>query len=266
METLCSNLKNSGAAKFAQLANEFNQNGTPPEKQELLLRKGVFPYEYLNEWAWMDDTALPPREAFYSTLRNAECNEADYAHALKVWEAFQCKTLREYMELYLKTDVLILADVFEEFRKVCLSNYGLDPAHYVSAPQLSWDSMLKLTKCCLELIHDPEMFSCIDQGIRGGVSMITTRYAKANNPYMSNFDPTLPTSYIIYLDANNLYGWAMSQPMPTGGYTWLMPFEYRWIDWTSQTEDQPVGYFIECDLDYPEELHAAYNDYPLAPE
>ena len=126
--------------------------------------------------------------------------------------------------------------------------------------------MLKLTQCSLELISDPEMFRFIDPGIRGGVSNITTRFARANNPYLSDYKPDQPTSYIIDLDANNLYGWAMRNPMPSGGFRWLMPGEYVPLDWRSMTEDQPVGYMIECDLEYPEELHESHNDYPLAPE
>ena len=96
--------------------------------------------------------------------------------------------------------------------------------------------------------------------------MITTRFARANNPYMSTFDPKLPTSYIIYLDANNLYGWAMSMPMPNGGFTWILEADYKAIDWLAQTEEQATGYFSECDLAYPPEVHDLHNDYPLAPE
>ena len=126
--------------------------------------------------------------------------------------------------------------------------------------------MLRHTNCTLDLISDPEMFSMVDVGIRGGVSMISTRHAQANNPYIAAFDAALPTSYIIYLDANNLYGWAMSQPMPIGGFEWMTAAEAREIDWLSQTEDQPVGYFIEASIHYRVELHEAHNDYPLAPE
>ena len=126
--------------------------------------------------------------------------------------------------------------------------------------------MQKLTNCSLELISDPEQFRFIDRGIRGGVSNISMRYARANNHYMATYNPSLPSSFIIDLDANNLYGWAMSMPMPSGGFAWLFPHEYEPIDWQTQTEDQEVGYFVECDLDYPPVLHDAHHDYPLAPE
>ena len=267
LATLSSNLLKSGKEKFKQVLGCIQQGGIPHPEVDLLLRKGVFPYDYLDGWEKLGDPNLPPREAFHSRLRQEECSEADYALAQEVWNTFDCLCLQDYLDLYLKTDVLQLADIFEEFRNVCMENYGLDPAHYVSAPQLSWDAMLKLTECHLDLINDPEMYRTIDPGIRGGVSMITTRYAKANNPYMGRkFDPDQPTSYIIYLDANNLYGWAMSQTMPTGEFAWMEENEYRDIDWRTQVDDQESGYFVECDLAYPQELHDTHNDYPLAPE
>ena len=167
----------------------------------------------------------------------------------------------------MKTDVLLLTDIFETFRKFSLDNYRLDPSHYVSSPQLSWDAMLLFTDAELELIADPQMFQMIDNGIRGGVAMIVKRYAKANNPELeADFNPNLPTSYIIYLDANNLYGWAMSQFLPYRGFRWLTTEECELIDWTVQRDEQPIGYFIECDLLYDKSFHDEHNDYPLAPE
>ena len=167
-------------------------------------------------------------------------------------------------------DVMILADVFETFRDTSLSKdvYELDPAHYVSAPQLSWDAMLKCTGIELELVSDPAMFQMIDKGIRGGLCMIVKRRACANNKYMGDkFNPDLPSTYIIYLDANNLYGWAMSQFLPYGGFNWFDSPNIHDYNWTAWLDDDPnVGYFVECDLEYPDKLHDAHNDYPMAPE
>ena len=162
---------------------------------------------------------------------------------------------------------MLLADVFEAFRDVCIRNYRLDPSHYISAPQLSWDAMLYRTGCTLSLIDDPAMFKMLDANLRGGVSMISTRYARANNKYLGKiFDPNKQSSYIMYLDANNLYGWAMSQPMPEGDFCWVHEDEWQTIEWMALTEEQQFGYFVECDMDYPAALHDLHNDYPLAPE
>ena len=161
-------------------------------------------------------------------------------------------------------DVLLLACIFEEFRKVCRQNYNLDPAHYISAPQLSWDAMLHSTNCELQLIQDKAMYEMLDGGIRGGVAMVSQRYAKANNKYMGEqFDPSQPSKYLMYWDANNLYGWAMRMPVPTGCFNWVPEEEFTQINWEAQTETQPYGYFIECDFEYPSAIQDKHNDYPL---
>ena len=127
--------------------------------------------------------------------------------------------MRDYHDLYLKSDVLLLADVFENFRDVCLTNYELDPAWYYTAPGLAWDAALKKTEVELELLSDPDMLLMVEKGIRGGVSSIMHRYAKANNKYMGeDYNPAESSKYLQYLDANNLYGWAMSRPLPTKGF------------------------------------------------
>ena len=126
----------------------------------------------------------------------------------------------EYHDLYLKSDILLITDVFENFRKTCLTHYRLDPCHYVSSPGLAWDAMLQMTKINLDLITDTDMQLFIEKGIRGGISYIAHRYAEANNKYMENYNPKIESSYIMYLDANNLYDWAMSKPLPYSNFRW----------------------------------------------
>ena len=157
----------------------------------------------------------------YSKLNDEEISEEDYQHAINVWNTFNCQTLQDYRDLYLKSDVLLLADVFENFRKTCLKHYKLDPCHYYTVPGLAWDACLKETKQDLELLKDYDMLMMFEQGIRGGISHISKRYAEANNKYMKNYDETKPSTYIQYLEANNLYGWAMSQKLPTHGFKWI---------------------------------------------
>jgi len=145
--------------------------------------------------------------------------------------------------------------------------FQLDPAHYVSAPQMAWDAMLKITGIKLDLISDPAMYQMIEGGMRGGVCAISQRYAKANNKYMGTlYDRTLPSKYIIYLDANNLYGWAMTQSLPEKDFHWCSEEEINGIHWASINDNDDFGYIVECDLDYPALLHDLHNEYPLAPE
>ncbi len=158
------------------------------------------------------------------------------------------RSMREHHNLYLKFDVLLLADVFENFRDVCISNYGLGPCWYYTSPGLSWDTLLKTTNIYLENITDPDMYLFFKKGTRGGISTITTTYGEANNPYMGDeYDPEKLTKYITCLDANNLYGWAMSTPLPTGGFKWM---EEKELDnW------REVPCTVEVDLVYSKELH-----------
>ena len=205
------------------------------------------------------ENKLPPKEAFYSRLTGEGISDEDLKHAEKVWKVFGMKTLQDYHDLYNVTDVLLLADVFENFRNVCMENYKLDPAHYFTAPGLAWDACLKITDVELELLSDIDMLLMIEKGIRGGVSMISNRHAKANNKYMGeSFNEKDPSKYIIYLDANNLYGWAMSKPLPNHGFEWMKVNELE--TW----ELYPC--ILEVDLECPKNLHDLHNDYPLAPE
>ena len=251
--SLDSLVKNLPKESFKNLT-EFYEG----DELKLLLRKGVFPYDWFDSFDRLSSTSLPPKEAFHSILNDSGISEEDYQHAQNVWETFNMKTMRDYHDLYLKSDVLLLSDVFENFRDVCLSNYRLDPMFYYTAPGLAWDACLKITKVRLELLHDYEMLMMVEKGIRGGVSMISTRYGKANNPYMKDYDPNQPTKFISYLDANNLYGWAMCKPLPTEDFEWMEKEELN--NW----ENQPC--ILEVDLEYPEKLHDLHNDYPLAPE
>ena len=147
-----------------------------------------------------------------------------------MWNTFNCKTLLDYHNLYLATDVLLLADIWSNFRKVCLKIYNLDVSYYYTSPGLSWDAFLKLTDEYymktygihfeIELLTDMDMFLFVESSIRGGLSQISKRYAKANNKYMSTYDKSLMDSYILYLDANNLYGYAMCEYLPKGNFKW----------------------------------------------
>ena len=207
-------VKNLESSDFKNLNRVIKNNSS------LLTRKGVYPYDYVTSINKLKETKLPSKDEF-SKLYDEEILDEDYQHAINVWKTFNCQTLQDYHDLYLKTDVLLLADVFENLRKTCLKHYKLDPCHYYTAPGLAWDACLKETKEELQLLKDYDMLMMFEQGIRGGISHISKRYASANNKYMKDFDESKPSTLIQYLDANNLYGWAMSQKLPIKGFKWI---------------------------------------------
>ena len=188
----------------------------------------------------------------------------DYLTCEKIWDEFDIKDMGDYHDHYLKKDVLLLADVFEKFTETCLKFYGLDPCHYFSFPGLSWDAMLKMTGVKLEKISDNDKYLFFEKGLRRGLSYIAKRYAKANNKYMKDYDPKKPSKLITYLDMNNLHGWAMSEYLPYGEFKWLKIVDE--FDVNSVSEKSPIGYFLQVDLEYPDQLHELQNYYPLAPE
>ena len=183
-------------------------------KFALLLKKGVYPYEYMDSWERFNEALLPSKESFYSELHKEDITDEDYNHAKKIWEVFTIKSLGEFHDLYVQSDTLLLADVCENFRDRCINTYELDPAHFLSSPRLGWQACLKKTNMKLELLTDNDMLIMEEKGIRGGVCNATLKYAEANNKYMKDYDENIASSFLEYLDANNLCGWAMSEKLP----------------------------------------------------
>ena len=215
----------------------------------------------MSSWDKFEETQLPPIEAFYSNFNMANVSEDDYEHAQRVWKEFRIRNLGEYHDLYLLTDVILLANVFEAFKDTCLEHYSLDPAHFYTSPGLAWKACLIRTGIRLELLTDPDTLLMFERGIRGGIMQAVHQYASANNPYMGEkFNPKEESSYLQYLDANNLYGWAMSQSLPTGGFRWdsIKPNE---VGKLAACTDK--GYLLEVDVSYPRELHDSHNELPF---
>src|SRR5688572_21095540 len=177
---------------------------------------------------------------FFSKLYDESISEEEYGRANDVWNHFKIQDMRQYHDLCLKTDTLLLADVFENFRRVALANYELDPCHYYTSPGLSLSACLKHTNVELELFTNIDQLLFIERGIRGGISTICNRYSKANNKYLPNHDPSKPSKYIMYLDANNLYGYAMSEPLPVGKFKFLSFEEIRQLDILSIGENDEI--------------------------
>ena len=177
----------------------------------------MYRYEYMDSWKRFKEESLSNKESFYSKLNEEHITDEDNAHAQKVWDTFKINNLGEYNDFY----------VFKSFRNKCIEIYELDPAHFLSAPGLAWQACLKKTGVKLELLTDNDMLMMVEKGIRGGMCHAIYRYAKANNKYMKNYDKNTESSYLEYLDANNLYGWAMSQKLPVDSFKWIEKMVYQ---------------------------------------
>ena len=262
LDVLAANL-----TEFPHLKEQFEKVWSLGDLNDvnLLCQKGVYPYSHIKNFEVFEETRLPPKEAFKNDLTGEDISDEKYEFAQRVWTTMGCQSMGEYHDLYLYQDIM-LADIFEQFRQVCLKNYQLDPAHYYTVPGFSWDAALKFTKVKLETLHDIEMHQFLERGMRGGISMISHRYAQANNKYLQEYDPEKPTSFITYQDSNNLYGEAMTQSLPVSDFKWVDEKDVKSFNVMTVQDDADTGYFLEVDLEYPKELHDLHSDYPLAPE
>ena len=248
-----------------RFANTYELCNGDIKKFILLLRKGIYPYEYMDSWERSAET-LPDKEAFYSSLNMEDITDVDYRHAKRVFQNFNNRHLGDHHDLYVQSDTLLLADVFENFRNKCIEIYELDPAHFY----LHRDSMASLFKDIgveLELLTDVDMLLMIEKGIRGGICHAVHRYAKANNKYIIYHNKNKESSYIMYLDTNNLYGWAVSQKLPVNSFKWVKNVSKIDEDFTKNyDEDSDEGYILEVDIKYPSELHDLHSDLSFLPE
>ena len=234
---------------FLSLKQEFGE-----ENYQLLTRKGIYPYDYFDNTKKYNEQKLPNKEEFFNKINNKNISDEDYEHAKNVFEKFECENLLDYSILYLKTDICHLADVFQKFSDFAYKTYDLDPTHSYTLPGFSWQAMLKLTKIELELISDPDMYLFIMDTIRGGISVCNKKHVIADNKYIDK--NTKNNKYLMYLDANNLYGVSMIQSLP-----------YKNFKWSDNLElDKIQTGIYEVDIEIPTNLHEKFKDYPLAPE
>ena len=246
--------------------NKYSFCNSDLNKFILLLRKGVYPYEYMDKWEGFNETSLPSKESFYSNLNMEDINDIDYRHGNNVFNKFKLNNLGDYHDLYVQSDTLLLADVFENFRNMCLKEYELDPPHFLWLPGLAWQACLKKTNIELELLTDYDMLLMVKEGIRGGICHSIQRYANANNKYMKSYNNNEESSYIQYLDANNLYGWAMSKKLPVNGFKWLDNDVINEEFIKNYIENDNKGYILEVDVKYPKRLHELHSDLPFLSE
>jgi hypothetical protein len=243
-------------------------------------QKGVFPYDYIKSFDVFKEKQLPPKEAFYSITRDEDVSDEDYQYAKDMFNLFRCKNLGEYSDLYLDIDVDITCDAIEKFRMPYLEVFELDPLHVYSTSGVTWNCGLKYTNIKLELFTDVNMKMMTKKGMRGGFSgVLGNRYAKANNKYLLDYDPSKPSSYLIDFDENNLYGTGMSAPLPYKNFPWIEDQDELWSvvnklkynpkrslvgrDGRSHNKKR-IGYIFEVDLEYTDECKLKTIDLQLA--
>ena len=230
------------------LKQEFGKN------YQLLTKKGIYPYDYFDNTKKYNEQKLPNKEEFFNKINNKNISDEDYNHAKNVFEKFKCENLLDYSILYLKTDICHLSDIFQKFSNFAYETYELDPRHSYTLPGFSWQSMLKMTKIELELISDPDMYLFLMDTIRGGISVCNKKHVIADNKYIDK--NTKNNKYLMYLDANNLYGVSMVQSLPYKNFKWS----------NNLTLDKIQTGIYEVDIEIPKELHNKFKDYPLCPE
>ena len=240
--------------------NTYQLNDNYINKFKLLLRKGVYCYEYMDSWDRFNETELPSKDKFYSKLNLEDISDDDYTHAINVWNTFNISNLGEYHDLYVKLDTALLAYVFENFRDKNIEIDKLDPAYFLTTPGLSWWACVKKTGVKLELLTDENVFLTYEKGIRRGICQVTWKYAEANNKYMKNYDKNKESSLLIYVDANNLYGWAMSKKLPVDGFKLVDDLSMFTEDFIkSYDEEGDVSYLLVVDVEDPIKVRMSHK-------
>ena len=229
---------------------------------EVLRRKGVFPYSYFKSLDTLKETALPSIVEFKNDLTGEECSVEEYQHAERAWQEFNCQTFSDYMEAYLRLDIHLLADVFEAFRQKCLDEDVLDPVHFVSLPHMTFLSAFKMTQEKIDLLNNIEMYSLFEQGIRGGLTFVNKHVIKYKE---TASERTFP----LYIDQNNLYGSALSKPLPHSNFKWVDEDGIKFFSDSNNIlaldDNGDTGYLFNFDFVYPDSIKKATKDFPLAP-
>ena len=265
IRTTCKTCKSRQDQQYRRLISKFPNTFTlcrnNVEKFLLLLRKVVYAYDYMNSTNKFIETELPTIDKFYSKLKGGNIGTDDYNHAKKVWDLFKLNNLREYHDLYVCADTAQLSDVFVNFRNLCLKDYNLDPAYFLSAPSLAFEGMLKTNKVRIELFTDIDMIKITQKAIRGGLTQVVERHAVTNHKYLPSYDKSKKSIFLQYLDASNLYGDAKSHKLPLDGYKWANAsiVTDKFVKDYDINSDQ--GYLLEVDVEYPVRLRINHKDY-----
>lgn len=273
--------------RMLQARYPTNLTQVNPSSFNLILKKGIFPYEYFNSLSKLNEHSLPAQKFFHSSLTEQDITAEDYDHAQQVWQQFRCRDLSDYSNLYVQSDVSLLMDCMTNTRMMLYDVYSLDMAHFISLPSFAMNCALKTVAQPLDLIKDVEMLKLWDDGMFGGISLVDTTQFKANNPEMDSstinatlgdqgsrkigenarslYDETEETKSIFSVDCNALYGWAMTMPLPTGDFRWEDPKILTPSLIAQYSDDDERGYLCKVNLKYPRRLHPTHDSFPCAP-
>ena len=263
-------LVESAIAETGSDAFKYLRQFVSNEHIELFTKKTVFCHDYFDGPERLKETSLPPKNEFKDLCDDEEISDTDYEHVQRVWTAMKMSTMQDYLETYLLTEVLLLADVLSLFRNSMIDAFGLDPMHYYSLSGFSFDCALRRTETKLELYTCLDMHQMTELSIRGGLALIgSPRYAKANNPDMpeEEYDPQEEHSFIHMLDFNGLYNFIMAKHrLPSYGFRWLSEWEIERFDIMSIPESSDHGFICEVDLECDPAVHDYLDSMPLCPE
>jgi len=229
----------------------------------MLLRKGVFPYEYVASDFILEETSLPQKEYFYSKLKQSHISSEDYEFALEVFHEAKCRNIKDYLELYLKTDVLLLTEIFENFRKNIYSNYNLDPAQLLTISSTAMQAALLQYNKGIELLRDISVITEFESSIRGGFTSVVKGKATFNNKYLNDFDPNKPISTGIFLDINSLYGTVLHGKLPVGDFKELSEEEIMNFNIDDIDLNGEFCYALSIDFEIPDDVKKLTDDFPL---
>lgn len=248
------------------LHKEFSDICENSTQMNMLESKAFFPYDWLDCEVKLDFCELPSHAEFYNALNDTMIDENEYRSAQQVWNTFRCATIRDYLLLYLRLDVILLTDICENFRNTTMQTFSIEPFYYNTAAALSFDAMLKHTKVELERIRDIDQYLFIESSIRGGICVNNVKYLHANNPHIPNvYDASKEISYICSWDVNGLYSFILSQSLPMHSFSWCSNIQNE-SDIFKLLENPNTGCIIEADFCYDSSLHDAHDDFPFLPE
>ena len=244
--------------------NTYQLSDNIIEKFKILLRKGIYPFEYMNSWKRFNEPVPLSKKYYYSELNDENISDRDLVHVKNVCHIFSITNLVDYHDLYVSLDVALLADVYQNFRDTSINIDQLDPAYYLSAPRLYWQSCLKKTVVKLKFLTDENMLLLFEKDIPGGMCNIIHKYAKANNKYMKNYDINKESTFLAYVDANNLYGWAMSKKLPIDNFKWETDLSKFCEDFIKNySEESDTGYLFYVNITCPKNLYKLHRDLPF---